>query len=278
MTTIDNRVGDTENALSGARVLVVDDEVLHLRSLDRALNNVGCIVTSASSVPAALEAIQNEDVGFHAAVVDYMLLDRKGSEVVKALCAGDRFTASIVLTGAPSREVLDDAYRSGVHTTLTKPVALEVLLPELQACVEKTIKVRLKFDEARHPRPGVADEAVIVNPMAVPPTSSPERAVAFARREDRATALAKRGGLSEREREVLLEVFTGRKNAQIAERLEIAERTVKFHISNINKKLSVGNRGELMALLAGDPLSDSPVSNGAGQPAPAAMASSTPIA
>ena len=86
----------------------------------------------------------------------------------------------------------------------------------------------------------------------VPPVLTPEVTLAFARREDRATELAKRGSLSDREREVLFEVFCGLQNGTIAQRLQIAERTVKFHISNINKKLRVTNRGQLMALLAGD--------------------------
>ena len=245
-------LGGKDTVLTGARILVVDDEVLHLHSLDRALQNEGCEVKLASSVADALKVIANDEVGFHAAVVDYMLLDRRGSEVVKALCSGERFTASIVLTGAPSREVLSDSYQSGVLTMLTKPVPLDVLLPEVEACVDKTIKVRHQYSEAGQPRNTSTDSAVIGSsgPRAV--NGSRGAAVALARREDRAAALGRRGSLSDREREVLLEVFTGRKNAHIAERLKIAERTVKFHISNINKKLSVNNRGELMALLAGD--------------------------
>ena len=63
----------------------------------------------------------------------------------------------------------------------------------------------------------------------------------------RARELADSGELSDRERQILEEVFGGKKNAAIAARLGIAERTVKFHIGNINKKLNVRNRGELMA-------------------------------
>lgn len=248
---------------------MVDDEVLHLRSLDRALNNEGYTVTQASSVPAALDAIAAESVGFHAAVVDYMLLDRRGSEVVKALCSGDRFTASIVLTGQPSQQVLDDSYRSGVHNTLTKPVSLDVLLPALQSAVEKTIEVRHQYSEAKHMKPRTHEEAVIVT-SDVRSKLSKGALYTRARREDRAKELSVRGGLSERELEVLVEVFTGRKNAKIAEKLGIAERTVKFHISNINKKLRVRNRGELMALLAGDP---DEIDEAAKQPAQSLMTS-----
>ncbi len=256
-----------ENALSGAKILVVDDELLHLRSLDRALSNEGCKVTSASSVETALQAIDSEQVGFHAAVVDYQLLDRPGSEVVQALCAAKRFTASLVLTGKPSRRVYEDAYRSGVYEALTKPVSLDVLLPALHKCVQQTIRVRRQCSEAERMHQGACEVAVVPSAATEAPVtlfaSSVSASLAFAKREDRTRELSLRAGLSEREQEVLLEVFSGAKNSEIARRLAIAERTVKFHISNINKKLLVRSRGELMALLAGDFEEESVPTNGA---------------
>jgi DNA-binding NarL/FixJ family response regulator len=49
-------------------------------------------------------------------------------------------------------------------------------------------------------------------------------------------------GLSEREREVLLEIAQGRSNFEIAQRLFIEEATVKSHVSNILLKLDLGSR------------------------------------
>ncbi len=48
--------------------------------------------------------------------------------------------------------------------------------------------------------------------------------------------------LSEREREVLRLIADGLKNAEIASRLFISERTVKSHINNILSKLHVADR------------------------------------
>lgn len=70
---------------------------------------------------------------------------------------------------------------------------------------------------------------------------------------DRATAPETPGArrlaeLGDREREVLELMMAGLRNRDIAARLFIGERTVKFHVSNILAKLQVGSRTEAMAL------------------------------
>jgi two-component system response regulator DevR len=65
-------------------------------------------------------------------------------------------------------------------------------------------------------------------------------------------------GLTRRELEILTLVAEGHSNAELAKKLWITEQTVKFHLSNIYKKLGVSNRTEasrwahLHAVLAGD--------------------------
>lgn len=50
--------------------------------------------------------------------------------------------------------------------------------------------------------------------------------------------------LSEREAEVLALVAQGLTNTQIAQRLQVSDNTVKFHLQNIYQKLGVSNRTE----------------------------------
>ena len=53
--------------------------------------------------------------------------------------------------------------------------------------------------------------------------------------------------LNPRESEVLQYLALGRRNRQIAERLNISEHTVKYHVANILEKLGAGSRGEAAA-------------------------------
>jgi RNA polymerase sigma factor (sigma-70 family) len=52
--------------------------------------------------------------------------------------------------------------------------------------------------------------------------------------------------LSEREREILDLIAQGLRNAQIAERLVLSEKTVRNHVSNILSKLQAADRAELI--------------------------------
>jgi DNA-binding CsgD family transcriptional regulator len=54
--------------------------------------------------------------------------------------------------------------------------------------------------------------------------------------------------LRDREREVLELMIAGLRNREIADRLYISVRTVKFHVSNILKKLDVDSRTAAIAL------------------------------
>jgi DNA-binding NarL/FixJ family response regulator len=58
------------------------------------------------------------------------------------------------------------------------------------------------------------------------------------------TAAAEEPGLTRRELEILRLVAEGHSNAQLARMLWVTEQTVKFHLSNIYRKLEVANRTE----------------------------------
>jgi DNA-binding NarL/FixJ family response regulator len=65
-----------------------------------------------------------------------------------------------------------------------------------------------------------------------------------AERETQEALEAERSSLTERELQILQLVASGATNGEIARRLWITQQTVKFHVSNIYRKLDVTNRTE----------------------------------
>jgi DNA-binding NarL/FixJ family response regulator len=62
--------------------------------------------------------------------------------------------------------------------------------------------------------------------------------------EEQGEGIAKADGLTKREIEILRAVAQGLSNQEIGERLWVTEQTVKFHLTNIYRKLGVENRTE----------------------------------
>ena len=57
-------------------------------------------------------------------------------------------------------------------------------------------------------------------------------------------------GLSHREAEVAAAVSEGSSNKEVANKLFVTEKTVKFHLTNIYKKMKVKSRTQLIVLAA----------------------------
>jgi signal transduction histidine kinase/ActR/RegA family two-component response regulator len=120
--------GPPESAVSGREglhMVVVDDEAMNRRLLERFLTGLGCRVTSAATGEEALEAVAGGDV-------DCLFLDLEmdgmdGWEVLAALRAReeeqglDRLRV-VAVTGHSDQEIMDSVTRFGVDAWLVKPV------------------------------------------------------------------------------------------------------------------------------------------------------------
>lgn len=71
--------------------------------------------------------------------------------------------------------------------------------------------------------------------------------------EQKIANIAKKHNLTERESDILLQIVSGLKNQQIADKLFISVNTIKFHTRNIYEKLDVKRRAEITSkVLLGD--------------------------
>jgi DNA-binding NarL/FixJ family response regulator len=75
--------------------------------------------------------------------------------------------------------------------------------------------------------------------------------------------------LTRREREVLQQAALGMSNRQIGEELQIAEQTVKNHLSNAMRKLAICDRTSAVVLAMGQGLISVPIVQAADQASPA---------
>jgi DNA-binding NarL/FixJ family response regulator len=78
--------------------------------------------------------------------------------------------------------------------------------------------------------------------VAIRQTYEPSIHLATDRRNESVPIAVEEAGLTEREVEVLALVAEGYSNAELAQRLWVTPQTVKFHLSNIYRKLDVSNR------------------------------------
>jgi signal transduction histidine kinase len=122
-----------DGALSGRRILVIDDDLDILLGMRALLEEWGAQVLLAASAEEALESVDAGETP-DAVIADYRLGDARGSEVVEAIRRrlGRRIPA-LVVTGSRSAELHEDLARHGL-AHLTKPLAparLRAALAEL---------------------------------------------------------------------------------------------------------------------------------------------------
>ena len=107
-------------------VLVVDDDKSILRTFTRILQRAGYSTETAENGKEALDKIQARN--YDAALIDVVLGDSNGLDLLPKIEENSPKTVKIVVTGADTAEKRDEACRNGADAYLTKPVNPEVLL------------------------------------------------------------------------------------------------------------------------------------------------------
>jgi two-component system, NarL family, response regulator DevR len=196
-------------------VLIVDDHALvreGLRSVLEAESGIR-VVGEAGSAEEALALARK--LHPHVVILDNQLPDRDGVAIVAEIREVSAATRILLCSGIAQGALLAGAAAAGVDGFVSK----ESPNTELVDAVRK-----------------VADGAAVVGAASAQ--------VLFRDLRDRGTQLSRIQSLSEREREVLGLLAEGLTNREIAERLFIAEKTVRNHVSGMLRKLSLRHRTE----------------------------------
>ena len=120
--------------MSGARILVVDDERQILRALQTSLRGAGFEVETAETVETALAAAAMRPP--EALIVDLVLPDGTGTEVVRELRTWSSAPVIVLSAVGDEREKVA-ALDAGADDYVTKPVGIDELIARLRAVLRR---------------------------------------------------------------------------------------------------------------------------------------------
>ncbi|GAB3958206.1 response regulator transcription factor [Actinoallomurus acanthiterrae] len=191
------------------RVLIADDHPVVRQGL-RTFLSVQEDVEVVGEAADGAEAVSRAE----ALRPDVILLDLKmpgvdGLTALRELRGRGVDARVIVLTSVGEREQVLPVVRAGASGYLYKDVDPQALVQAIRAVHDGHMLFAPEATEA------------MLAPAPVDPGS---------------------GGLTEREREVLVQIAQGRSNREIARALVVSEKTVKTHVSNILLKLGLQDR------------------------------------
>ena len=194
------------------RLVVVADNPLIVGAIRSGLRSSGTFELLGYTDPSRATAASIVRTGADVVLVD----EADGSDSAIALIRGlkehDDDIQVIVLTLQMKGEWLERAFQAGANGAMSKSLHPAALSTLLRAAVSGHI---------------------VHSPASIRSVSRAPEPVA-----------TEHCSLTERELEILQLVASGATNGDIARQLWITQQTVKFHVSNVYRKLGVGNRTE----------------------------------
>jgi DNA-binding NarL/FixJ family response regulator len=198
---------------SGERTAVVlDGQPLWLEAMEQLLKRVGVSIVGKTTDPGeALDLVEEHhpdvlltDYGVSDGEIDAIECLRRARELHPEL-------KTVVLSATDQPQQIESAFAAGASVFCVKTAAQDDLMAAIRQAFEVSIYLANSLSAAA-PREPVAS------------VDAPE--------------------LTRRELEILQLVAEGHSNSQLARMLWVTEQTVKFHLSNIYRKLDVANRTE----------------------------------
>lgn len=201
------------------RVVIADDEPAYRSAIQRVLTLMPeCeLVGVCKDGQEALEVClaQPPDV----LLTDIMMPRMSGIELIRTLLKREKLVQVVVLTVSEADDTVFEAFRAGALGYLLKTSTPQEVVEAIRLASLGEAKVT----------PKIATKVI----------------EDFRRlRDDDETDDSELYVLSDREHEILDLIAQGLRNKEIANKLSIAEKTVKNHVSNILKALQVNSRTE----------------------------------
>lgn len=186
------------------KILIVDDHPLFRAGFHAVLeqSSLDAGVLSVSSVPEALQTLQ-QDGDIGLVLLDIHLRGDDGFAALKVI--GERFptTACIMISGDEQQNVSSRAVASGASGFIPKSFTADEMIDAIRTVL--------------------AGEVFVPQTTSLAPVEQPN-------------------GLTLRQLEVISMLGRGFSNKEIARALDVAERTVKAHVSAVFEALNVRNR------------------------------------
>jgi two-component system, sensor histidine kinase and response regulator len=117
------------------RILVIDDEAGIRQGCCRVLLPQGFVVETAENFQAGLRMIQQDS--FDLVLLDVMLPDGKGVDLLEPIRERDPEIVSIIITGYATVELAVDAIKKGAYNFISKPFTADLLLMTVNQGLEK---------------------------------------------------------------------------------------------------------------------------------------------
>jgi DNA-binding NarL/FixJ family response regulator len=190
----------------------LDRHPLWLEALARLLETVGVEVIGTTTSPShALDLIEQERPSLFIAEYELIAGSPEGLASLRQATLANPGVHALVLSTENAPAQIEAAFNAGATMYCVKTAEPEDLASAIRQAFESSIHYAGSREWQR--------EAAPAEPVDV-------------------------SGLTKREVEILQLVAEGHSNSQLAKMLWVTEQTVKFHLSNIYRKLDVSNRTE----------------------------------
>lgn len=207
---------DMEKTTDSLDAVVLDPHPIWLDAVEMVLERIGAkVVAKTSSPSAALAAIERAQPRLLTLELDTPPGEPDGLEVMRRAKSLAPSLRAIVLSAHQDTAHIDGALAAGAAAYVVKTAHPDDVASAVRQAFDHSVYL------AGAPRP------ITGGPPPTPATPSEAP-----------------GGLTRRELEILRLVAEGHSNSQLARMLWVTEQTVKFHLSNIYRKLGVSNRTE----------------------------------